>query len=70
MRIPNMCLVLKLDKGKVIFIVDEQTDKATQYGILAYIFSKQPPLTFFFKNILLYLTFKYILLSDLLRTLL
>ena len=26
MRIPNMCLVLKLDNGKVVSIVDEQTD--------------------------------------------
>ena len=37
MRISNMCLVLKLVNGKVISIVDEQTDRqtdnATQYGI-------------------------------------
>ena len=36
-RIPNVCLVLKLDYGKVISIADDQkdgqTDKATQYGI-------------------------------------
>ena len=33
MRVPNMCLVLKLDNGKVIFIANEQSDRATQYGI-------------------------------------
>ena len=26
MRIPNMCLVLKLDNGKVVTMADEQTD--------------------------------------------
>ena len=26
MRVPNMCLVLKLDNGKVVSIADEQTD--------------------------------------------
>ena len=26
MRIPNMCLVLKLDNGKVVSIADEQTE--------------------------------------------
>ena len=26
MRIPNMCLVLKFDNGKVVSIADEQTD--------------------------------------------
>ena len=37
MRIPNMCLVLKLDNGKMISIADQQnhrqTDKATQSRI-------------------------------------
>jgi len=27
MRIPNMCLVLKLDNGKVVSIANEQTDR-------------------------------------------
>ena len=27
MRIPNMCLVLKLDNGKVVSIADGQTDR-------------------------------------------
>ena len=26
----NMCLVLKLDNGKVVFIADEQTDRRTK----------------------------------------
>ena len=30
MRIPNMCLVLKLDNGKVVSIANEQTDRITQ----------------------------------------
>ena len=38
MRIPNMCLVLKLDNGKGVSIADEQTEsqtnKTTQYRIL------------------------------------
>ena len=29
MQIPNMCLVLKLDNGKVVYIADEQTDGQT-----------------------------------------
>ena len=29
MRIPNMCLVLKLDNGKVVSIADEQTESQT-----------------------------------------
>ena len=29
MRIPNMCLFLKLDNGKAIYIADEQTDEQT-----------------------------------------
>ena len=33
MRIPNMCLVLRLDNGKVVSIADEQTDKPTHYSI-------------------------------------
>ena len=42
MRIPNMCLVLKLDHEKVVSIANEQTDRqidrqnhtAIQYGII------------------------------------
>ena len=30
MGIRNMCLVLKLDNGKVVSIVDEQTDRRTE----------------------------------------
>ena len=30
MRIPNMCLVLKLDNGKVVSIANEQTDRKTE----------------------------------------
>ena len=30
MRIPNICLVLKLDNGKVVYIADEQTDRRTK----------------------------------------
>ena len=30
MMIPNMCLVLKLDNGKVVSIADEQTDRRTK----------------------------------------
>ena len=35
MRIPNICLVLKLDNGKVVSIANGQTHShtATQYGI-------------------------------------
>ena len=37
MRIPNMCLVLKLDNGKVVSIAnrqtDRQSDRAIQYRI-------------------------------------
>ena len=33
MRIPNMCLVLKLDNGKVISIADGQNHRAIQYRI-------------------------------------
>ena len=29
MQITNMCLVLKLDNGKVVYIADEQTDGQT-----------------------------------------
>ena len=41
MRIPNMCLVLKLDNGKVVSIANEQTEScqhpAPYYNIDAYI---------------------------------
>ena len=30
MRIPNMCLVLKLDNGKVFFLANGQTHRVTQ----------------------------------------
>ena len=30
MRIPNMCLVLKLDNGKVVFIASGQSDRVTE----------------------------------------
>ena len=30
MRIPNMCLVLKLDNGKVVSIANGQTDRITE----------------------------------------
>ena len=30
MSIPNMCLVLKMDNGKVVSIANEQTDRITQ----------------------------------------
>ena len=33
MRIPNMCLVLKLDNGRVVSIVNELSDRAIQYLI-------------------------------------
>ena len=33
MRIPNMCLVLKLDNGKVVSIANEQNHRAIQYRI-------------------------------------
>ena len=33
MRIPNMCLVLKLDNGKVVYIADEQTHPVSYYNI-------------------------------------
>ena len=29
MRIPNMCLILKLDNGKMVSIADKQTDRRT-----------------------------------------
>ena len=29
MRVPNICLVLKLDNGKVVSIAHEQTDRQT-----------------------------------------
>jgi len=31
MRIPNMCLVLKLDNGKVVSIANGQTDRITEW---------------------------------------
>ena len=37
MRIPNMCLVLKLDNGKVVSIVNKQThpvDTTKKYALL------------------------------------
>ena len=30
MRIPNMCLVLKLDNGKLVSIANGQTDRQTE----------------------------------------
>ena len=40
MRIPNMCLILKLDNGKVVSIANEQTDRQNhrtiQYRISIY----------------------------------
>ena len=33
MRIPNMCLVLKLDNGKVVSIANGQNHRTIQYGI-------------------------------------
>ena len=36
-RIPNMCLVFKLENGMAVSLANEQTDKATQYSISAVI---------------------------------
>ena len=33
MRIPNMCLILKSDNGKVVSIVNGQSDRTIQYRI-------------------------------------
>ena len=33
MRIPNICLVLKLDNGKMVSIADEQTHPVPYYNI-------------------------------------
>ena len=33
MRIPNICLVLKLDNGKMVSIADEQTHPIQYYNI-------------------------------------
>ena len=37
MRIPNMCLVLKLDYGKVVSIANEQTESQTESIIYIYL---------------------------------
>ena len=36
MKVPNMCLVLKLDNGKVDSIADEQTHSVAYYNIDIY----------------------------------
>ena len=43
MKIPNMCLVLKLDNGKVVLMANEQNHRAIQYTVLVYRLAKHPP---------------------------
>ena len=42
MRIPNMCLVLKLDNGKVVSIAHEQTHRITDTPSSALVYRYAP----------------------------